>query len=186
MTARPLYSFPLPLTARQLAAGSPHVVVAVVEDARSLWNAEHTLIVTEYGLRIEERLKGDAPERVTLTAPGGTVGEETHFTSLSTFLETGARYLLFLEDFDRPTFTPVTGARQGVFAESAAGVSGFGELLSSTRELLAEVEAHPKASDTAWRAPRKDGSHVARQDLGLAKRQVRDRRARRRAPSSST
>lgn len=151
MTARPLHSFPLPLTARQLAAGSPHVVVAVVEDARSVWNAEHTLIFTEYGLRIEEQLKGDAPERVTLRVPGGTVGEETHFTSLSTFLETGARYLLFLEDFGRPTFTPVTGGWQGVFAESAGG---FGETLSDARDLIAEVEARPKASDTAWRAPR--------------------------------
>jgi hypothetical protein len=147
MTARPLHSFPLPLTARQLAAGSPHVVVAVVEDARSVWNAEHTLIFTEYGLRIEEQLKGDAPERVTLRVPGGTVGEETHFTSLSTFLETGARYLLFLEDFGRPTLTPVTGAWQGVYTESAGG---FGETLSDARDLIAEVEAHPKASDTAW------------------------------------
>ncbi len=151
MTAPPLHSFPLPLTARQLAAGSPHVVVAVVENVRSLWNAQHTLIVTEYGLRIEERLKGGAPERITLTVPGGTVGEETHLTSLSTFLETGARYLLFLEDFGRPTLTPVTGAWQGVFAESEGG---FVDTLSYARELLAEVEARPKASDTAWRAPR--------------------------------
>ncbi len=151
LAALPLYSLPVPLTARQLAAGSPHVVVAVVEDARSQWNVEHTLIFTEYGLRIEEQLKGEAPERVTLRVPGGTVGEETHLTSLSTFLETGARYLLFLEDFGRPTFTPVTGGWQGVFAESEGG---FGETLSDARDLIAEVEARPKASDTAWRAPR--------------------------------
>lgn len=150
LAAVPLHASPLPLTARQLAAGSPHVVVAVVEDARSLWNAKHTLIVTEYGLRIEDRLKGDAPERVTLTVPGGTVGEERHLTSLSTFLETGARYLLFLEDFGRPTLTPVTGAWQGVYPESAS----FGDTLTAARELLAEVEARPKASDTAWRARR--------------------------------
>ena len=152
LAALPLHSMPVTLTARQLAAGSPHVVVAVVEGARSQWNAEHTLIVTEYGLRIEDRLKGYAPERVTLTVPGGTLGEESHFTSLSTFLEKGARYLLFLEDFDRPTLAPVTGAWQGVYAENAG--AGFGETLTAARELLAEVEAHPKASDTAWRAPR--------------------------------
>src|SRR5688500_6103759 len=74
LAALPLHSMPVPLTARQLAAGSPHVVVALVEDARSQWNAEHTLIVTEYDLRIEDWLKGDAPARVTLTVPGGTVG----------------------------------------------------------------------------------------------------------------
>jgi hypothetical protein len=155
LAALPLHSMPVPLTARQLAAGSPHVVVAVVEDARSQWNAERTLIVTEYDLRIEDRLKGDAPERVTLTVPGGTVGEERHLTSVSTFLETGTRYLLFLEDFDRPTLSPVTGAWQGVYAESGVSGSGsFGGTLAAARELLAEVEAHPKASDTAWRAPR--------------------------------
>lgn len=151
LAALPLHSSPVTLTARQLAAGSPHVVVAVVEDARSQWNAERTLIVTEYDLRIEDRLKGDAPERATLTVPGGTVGEERHLTSLSTFLETGARYLLFLEDFDQPTLSPVTGAWQGVYAESSGG---FADTLDSARELLAEVEAHPKASDTAWRARR--------------------------------
>lgn len=150
LAALPLHSLPVPLTARQLAAGSPHVVVAMVEDARSQWNAERTLIVTEYDLRIEDRLKGDAPERVTLTVPGGTVGEERHLTSISTFLETGARYLLFLEDLGRPTLAPVTGAWQGVYAES----SSFGDTLTAARELLAEVEARPKVSDTAWRAPR--------------------------------
>lgn len=147
LAALPLHSLPVPLTARQLAAGSPHVVVAMVEGSRSLWNAQHTLIVTEYDLRIEDRLKGDAPERVTLTVPGGTVGGERHLTSLSTFLETGVRYLLFLEDFGRPTLTPVTGAWQGVYAEN-------GDTLSAARELLAEVEARPKASDTAWRPRR--------------------------------
>lgn len=147
LAALPLCSSPLPLTARQLAAGSPHVVVAVVEEARSRWNEQHTLIVTDYGLRIEDRLKGDAPERVTLSVPGGTVGEETHGTSLSTFLETGARYLLFLGDLDRPTFTPVTGGWQGVFPESGGG---FDKTLRAARELVAEVEAHPRPSDTAW------------------------------------
>lgn len=82
LAALPLCASPLPLPlpqiSSQLAARSPHVVVAVVEDARGVWNAGHTLIVTEYELRIEDRLKGDAPERVTLTVPGGTVGEETH------------------------------------------------------------------------------------------------------------
>jgi hypothetical protein len=129
------------------------VVVAVVEDARSQWNAGHTLILTEYELRIEDRLKGDAPERVTLTVPGGTVGGETHLTSLSTFLETGTRYLLFLEDFDRPSFTPVTGGWQGAFAAQAGG---FGDTVRAARELIAEVEAHPKAADTEGLARAED------------------------------
>jgi hypothetical protein len=147
LAALPLHASPLPLTARQLAAGSPHVVVAVVEDVQSRWNESHTLIVTDHELRIEDRLKGDAPERVTLTVPGGTVDGETHGTSLSTLLDTGSRYLLFLGDLDRPTFTPVTGGWQGVFPESAGG---FGKTLRSARELIAAVAAHPEPADTAW------------------------------------
>lgn len=105
----------VPLSAPELAAASPHVVVAVVESAESRW--DRSLIVTDYPLRIEERLRGDAPDRVTISIPGGTVGDETHETSLSFPLEAGARYLLFLGDLDRPTLTPVTGGWQGAFRE---------------------------------------------------------------------
>lgn len=138
----------VPLSARQIAAGSPHVVVATVEGSRSRWNDRHTLIVTDYSLRIEDRLRGDAPERITLTVPGGTVGAETHGVSLSTHLAPGERYLLFLRDLDRPAFSPFTGGWQGVFRES--DVPGFPRLVASTRELLARVEANPEALDTAW------------------------------------
>lgn len=137
----------VPLTERQIAAGSPHVVVATVEGSWSRWNDRHTLIVTDYSLRIEDRLRGDAPERLTVTVPGGTVGAETHGVSVSTHLAPGARYLLFLRDLDRPALSPFTGGWQGVLRESGAG---FPRLVASTRELLARVEASPEALDTAW------------------------------------
>jgi hypothetical protein len=142
----------IPLTDRQLAAGSAHIVVAVVEGSGSRWNAERTFIVTDYALRIEERLKGEAPQRLVLTVPGGTVGDETHATSISTPLAAGARYLLFLERLDEPTLTPVLGAWQGVFRESAGprGKRSFAALIRTARELIAEVEEHPQPADTAW------------------------------------
>lgn len=71
-----------------------HIVVAVVEEASGRWQGD--LIHTDYLLRIEERLKGDAPERMAISLPGGTVGDETHRISLSVNLEAGERYLLFL------------------------------------------------------------------------------------------
>src|SRR4029077_96588 len=113
----PAHAHVTPLTERQVAAGSPHVVVAVVEEARSRWNESRTLIVTDYSLRVEDRLRGDAPERITLTIPGGTVDGETHDTCVSTPLATGARYLLFLQDLDRPSLVPITGGWQGAFRE---------------------------------------------------------------------
>src|SRR5215207_4433744 len=142
----------LPLKDRQMAAGSPHVLVAVVEEARNRWNGPGTLIVTDYDLRIEDRLKGDAPARVILTVPGGTVGGETHATSATILLETGARYLLFLGDLERPTFAPVTGGWQGVFREAggAAGQKGFSAAVRTARAVIAAVAERPEPADTAW------------------------------------
>ncbi|HSS51014.1 MAG TPA: hypothetical protein VLX28_18900 [Thermoanaerobaculia bacterium] len=121
--SRPGSAHTLPLTDRQLAAVSTDVVVAVVESSRSRWNAGGTLIVTDYALRIEDRLKGGAPERLTLTIPGGTVGGETHGTCVSTPLAEGARYVLFLDRPEGSGVSPVTGGWQGVFRE-IAGADG--------------------------------------------------------------
>lgn len=150
------------LTEREMVHGSKDIVVAVVEGARSRWNEQHTLIVTDYTLRVEDRLKGQAPAKVTLTILGGTLDGERHDTCLSTPLEKGGRYLLFLGDPDRPTFAPVTGAWQGVFREIrgtdgkrrvAAGrgapspdSSEFGAFVEAMRVRVTRVEAEPPAS----------------------------------------
>lgn len=133
------------LSGRQLAEASPNVVVASVLARQSRWNPQHTLIVTDYMLRIEDRLRGEAPDRITISVPGGTVGGVTDATCLSVSLEPGARYLLFLGDLSSPTFSPVTGARQGVFREKPekAGAPSFADLVQAARALIAEVEASP-------------------------------------------
>src|SRR5690349_150142 len=135
-----------PRSAPELAAASPHVVVAVVESAESRW--DRSLIVTDYSLQIEERLRGEAPDRVTISIPGGTVGDATHETSVSFPLEVGARYLLFLGDLDRPTLTPVTGAWQGAFQEKDA--LAFSGTVDAARALVAWTEGRPvPALDTS-------------------------------------
>jgi hypothetical protein len=168
--ARPASPHMLPLTDRQLAAGSTDVVLAMVEDARSRWNEERSLIVTDYSLRVEDRVKGAAPGLLTLTIPGGTVGNETHGTCVSTPLVKGARYLLFLDHPGRPSVAPVTGGWQGVFREIAGAegkrwvgrgrggavvvspVSGrpveLDDFLRSVRRLVAGVEASPEPLGT--------------------------------------
>jgi hypothetical protein len=162
----------LPMTDRQMVHESEHVVVAVVDGIESRWNPQHTLIFTDYALRIEDRLKGTAPQRVTLSVPGGTLDGETHATSLSTPLVQGARYLLFLADLSRPTLEPVVGAQQGAFREIvradgkryAAVVPGteplqvkgrpveFQELVESVRALVEKVSAHPEPADDPVKA----------------------------------
>src|SRR5947208_2123376 len=62
------------MTVPELAAASPHIVVAVIESRQSRWNDQHTLVVTDYALRVEERLRGEAPDRLSITVPGGTLG----------------------------------------------------------------------------------------------------------------
>jgi hypothetical protein len=133
------------LSGRQLAEASPHVVVAVVEGRQSRWNPQHTLILTDYTLRIEDRLKGQAADRVTISVPGGTIGRVTDETCVSVSLEPGARYLLFLGDLSEPTFTPVTGASQGAFRERPEKTGGpsFADLVQAARVLVAEAEASP-------------------------------------------
>lgn len=110
----------LPLSAEQMVGLSHQIVVAVVEGEQAHWNEQHNLIMTDYLLRIESRLRGEIPDHVTLTMPGGTLGGETHDTSVSVHLRKGDRYLLFFHDLGRPQMTPVTGAFQGVFRESRA------------------------------------------------------------------
>jgi hypothetical protein len=101
----------------ELAAASPNVVVAVVEGSEVRWNPGHTLLETEYTLRVEDRLRGEAPDRIAISVPGGTLDGITDDTCLSVSLEPGARYLLFLDDLGRRSFTPVVGAWQGMFRD---------------------------------------------------------------------
>ncbi|HVG09658.1 MAG TPA: matrixin family metalloprotease [Thermoanaerobaculia bacterium] len=130
------------LSGRELAAASSNVVVAVVEGREVRWNGKHTLLMTDYTLRVEERLRGAAPERFTLAMPGGTLGDITDEVCSAVELEPGARYLLFLGDLDRPSLSPILGARQGAFREGA----GFDEVVAAARTL---VEETPLALRTA-------------------------------------
>jgi hypothetical protein len=130
------------LSSRELAAASANVVVAVVEGREVRWNTRHTLLMTDYTLRVEERLRGEAPERLTLTMPGGTLGDITDEVCTAVELEPGARYLLFLGSLDRPSLSPIVGARQGAFRESR----DFGEIVAAARGLL---ERTPLVKQTA-------------------------------------
>jgi hypothetical protein len=146
----------------ELAAVAPHVVVATVAGKASRWNAQHTLLVTDYTLQVEERLRGAAADRVVITVPGGTLGDLTDDTCVSVSLEPGARYLLFLGDLDRASFTPILGAGQGMFHEvvrggerlaagesrdpllAAGGGIRFADLVAAVRPLAAKALAAPR------------------------------------------
>lgn len=127
------------MSVREITAASPNIVVATVEGLASRWNEPRTLILTDYTLRVEERLRGAAPDRITLTVPGGTLGTISDDTCISVHLAAGARYLLFLGDLDRPTLTPVVGAGQGAFREVPDA------LVEAVRSLAERVPLAPRA-----------------------------------------
>lgn len=150
------------LSDRERIIDSRHVVVATVAGATARWNPQHSLIVTDYTLKLEEQLKGEAPAEAILTMPGGTVGEVTDRTCFTVSLETGARYLLFLDDLSAPSMMPVTGGGQGVYREvheadgsataRGPGVSklaaggrpvSFEELVAAVRDQVRAAAAEP-------------------------------------------
>jgi hypothetical protein len=161
-SAVPAFAHMVRLTESEMVHGSKYIVVAVVKGAQSRWNEQHTLILTDYTLSVEDHLKGWAPANMTLTILGGALDGERHDTCVSTHLEQGTRYLLFLRDPDHPTFAPVTGAWQGVFRETreiggkrrvAAGRAAsseetleFGKFVEGMRVLVTRVEAEPQTS----------------------------------------
>lgn len=150
----------VPRTPAELVGDSDRIVVATVDSARSRWSGK--LIVTDYGLRVEERLAGDAPDRITLTQLGGTIGGETHRVSLAVPLEVGERYLLFLTDpaGRGPAATEITGGWQGAVRDSA----GFAELVDDVRAFLAgepeELAALAASAATPAKPPAKAAFEV--------------------------
>ncbi|HEY0782606.1 MAG TPA: hypothetical protein VGE98_09135, partial [Thermoanaerobaculia bacterium] len=104
-SALPAVAHVAPFTDEQIIRGSQHVVVATVVGKQARWNAQHTLIVTDYTLAVEESLKGEPAGRLTVTVPGGTLNGATDDTCLSVDLAPGARYLLCLSPQALPTLT---------------------------------------------------------------------------------
>lgn len=166
-SVEPVFSHSVAFTEGQKIRVAEHIVVVTVAEKDVHWNDQRTLIVTDYILRVEDRLKGDAPAALRIRVAGGTLGDETHSSCLSTPLERGDRYVLFLNDLHRPAFSPFTGASQGVFhevrtADGKRWVAGgqrpdvplklegrnidFPTFVASLRDLIA-VAVNPKKGD---------------------------------------
>lgn len=127
-----------PQSEQELAA-APRIVVAEVESAQSRWNPQGTLILTDYRLRRLEALRGDFAATFILTQGGGTVAGETHHLSDLPELETGGRYLLFLNEADNPVFSSVRYGAAGARRLEADGALRGGGDLRQFRDLVART-----------------------------------------------
>jgi hypothetical protein len=110
-----------------LVAENETVVVGEVVEAHSYWAAGGTFILTDAKVAVSEVLKGDPKLReVTVTLPGGTVGEQSTVVVGGAELAPGKSYVLFLRRGNLPGAAGVQMVRdhiQGVF-ELAEGKEG--------------------------------------------------------------
>jgi hypothetical protein len=85
------------LTHEELVRDAEAVIVGRIVEVGSFWNAEHTAILTEATLEVEDTVVGAAPAYLTLRTFGGRVGDyviEAH--GFPRFV-LGERLLVFLE-----------------------------------------------------------------------------------------
>lgn len=108
-----------------LVAENETIVVGEVQGARSYWNDAHTFILTDVRVAVSEVLKGSVANReITVTVPGGRVGDLVSVIIGSAELTPGNWYVLFLDRVDllgtRGVLT-VHDLCQGAFDVEVAG-----------------------------------------------------------------
>lgn len=98
-----------------LVAASTEIVVGRVESTRSRWDRDHTMILTEVTIAVDENLKGAAPRRLTVYQPGGQVGNERiEVDGCANFGAVNEEGVFFLCR-DRAGHAMLTGLAQGKF-----------------------------------------------------------------------
>ncbi len=101
------------LELEDLALGADCILVGTVENVRSEWDNDRTLIYTLIEFSIENTVKGCLNQaEVTIRVPGGQVGDESLEVSTAPTFEAGEKALVFLEMEDKGSLR-VLGGFQG-------------------------------------------------------------------------
>lgn len=132
-----------------LVAENGLIVLGEVLSARSYWNDPGTLILTDVQISVSEVLKGRlADHEITVTIPGGTVGDDSIAVLGGAELVPGSSYVLFLQKGDLPGVSGVRMVRdhsQGIF-EIRLGKDGLRAISQATRmELVPDAFGHVTA-----------------------------------------
>ena len=102
-----------------LVAENGLIVVGEVLSTRSYWNEPGTFILTDVQVSVSEVLRGRLGDHeITVTLPGGTVGDESVAVIGGAELILGKSYVLFLQKGDLPGASGVYVVRdhsQGIF-----------------------------------------------------------------------
>lgn len=119
-----------------LVAGNGLIVAGEVLSTRSYWNDPGTLILTDVQISVSEVLKGRlADHEITVTIPGGTVGDDTIAVLGGAELIQGSSYVLFLQKGDLPGARGVRVVRdhsQGIY-EIRLGQGGLRAISQAVR-----------------------------------------------------
>jgi hypothetical protein len=86
----------VPMSVEDLTRSASDVIEAHAVRSWSSWNAQHTLIYTYTTFEVQSRLKGSAPEMVTVKQVGGSAGGYTQKVSGVRQFQEGENALLFL------------------------------------------------------------------------------------------
>jgi hypothetical protein len=138
-----------PVSLDYLVAENGLVVVGEVLSARSYWNEPGTIILTDVKVAVSEVLKGklEDPE-ITVTIPGGTVGDDSIALIGGAELLPGRSYVLFLRNGALPGAGGLSIVRdhsQGVF-EIQMGREGLHVLSQAVRmQVVPDVLGNAKA-----------------------------------------
>lgn len=132
-------------TVADLVAEADRIEIVRLEAASSRWSQRGNLIVTDLHFLRDRDLLGEraAGERFLLTQGGGTIGIEGHRVSGNPELQSGTRYLVFIDREQGELFSPFVAGEQGVYRLDADGMAHALSGLDSVHadELLDDVHA---------------------------------------------
>ena len=116
---------------------SEKIVRGQVIDVRSYWNYKKNLIYTDVTILVDEHIKGDGSREITITIPGGTIGDQTHLVSDTPQFAIGDHGVIFLEPSGH-----VTGGPDGVHLLQKPA-TGTNQLQSLAKDrFLSWIKAH--------------------------------------------
>lgn len=101
-------------TTKQIADVSELAVLGRVSRVVTYWNADHTHIITEAKIAVDETFKGAASTAVRVIQIGGTVGNVKMTTHGAVVWKSGQEVVLFLERAGTDTYQ-VAGLSLGKF-----------------------------------------------------------------------
>ena len=143
---------------------SEKVIRGQVVGVNSYWNLEKNLIYTDVVVLIDEYLKGDGLKEITITLPGGTVGDETQWVSDVPHFDVGDYGAILLESSGQvtdgpdgvyPLQKPAVGADQLQTAAEDKFLSWIrsyvnGQTNVSFEELPNETTGQPMQQETSY------------------------------------